>query len=195
VVDVVNDHVSPEGVQSAYGIKVAMTEEERETLLSNNRRLIDAMRAAGRPVAYVHTEKRVDELDCAHAEIGRRKQPLPERVTSGAIGSWGAQICDAIAPEAGDIVITKKGHSAFGFTELDQMLRRLGVDTLIATGGGTPGCLSDSVRQASHHGYDLLVVADAAYRPPNNPLVWAMESKGRIVTTAEVLDLLDSGAS
>jgi nicotinamidase-related amidase len=191
IVDVVNDHVMPEGVNFIHRGRKPMSEAHREELFSNNRRLIAGMRDLGRPVIYLHGDRRLDGLDYARAEIKTREDgPWPPGVGLDLIGSWGAQICDAIAPEPSDIVVTKKAHGGFQFTVLDQILRRMGVDALIATGGGTLGCLADTVRQAASHGYDLVLVADAVYSPPGNQGVWTMEVAAEIATTDEVLRFL-----
>jgi nicotinamidase-related amidase len=193
IVDVVNDHVMPEGVNFVHRGGKPMSNEEREQLFFNNRRLSDAMRLVGRPVIYLHGERRLDGLDYARAEVKNRKdRPWPPGVGLDLIGSWGAQICDAIAPMPDDIVVTKKAHGGFQFTVLDQMLRRIGVNTLIATGGGTLGCLADTVRQATAYGYGVVLVADAVYSPPNNSGVWTMEVSADVESTDNVLSLLRS---
>jgi nicotinamidase-related amidase len=193
IVDIVNDHVMPEGAQSKWGKKKPLTEGERSLLLSNIQRLIAAMRTSGRHVIYVHTEVRLDDLDSAHAQVRRRQSPFPPGVGAGITGTWGADFCEEISPIATDIVIGKKGNSGFGFTDLDQILRRLGVTTLVATGGGVPGCLSDTVRQATNLGYDCVVAGDATYRPPNGPMLRHLGTRVSIESTSEILTRLEAG--
>src|SRR5207249_2986148 len=62
---------------------------------------------------------------------------LSPKIASGAIladGSPGAQIHPAIAPHPRDIVIKKHRYSAFYGTDLEIVLRGLGVDTVVIAG-------------------------------------------------------------
>lgn len=189
VVDIMNDFAKPEGAYTRMGYS-SLAETERAMLITNNQRLIRAMRAAERPIVYVRGEFRPDGLDHARSLENERKKPFPPDIPFKIMGTWGAQIIDELAPNPEDVVVVKKGHSGFGFTELDPILRRLGVETCVATGGGAPGCLSDTVREGAGYGYDFLIVRDAAYRP-NAPVLGELsEHCGRLVTTEEVLDLL-----
>jgi nicotinamidase-related amidase len=189
IVDVMNDFVKPQGAKIVVGLS-SLSKEDHDLLVTNNQRLIRAFRAAGRPIMYVRGEYRPDGLDSAQAWVKRRKQRFPKGMKFKEIGSWGAQIIDEIAPEDGDVVIIKKGHSGFGFTDIDPVLRHLGIELCVATGGGAPGCLSDTVRQGAGQGYDFWIVPDAAYKPNHEVLPTLADECGRLVTTDEVLDLL-----
>jgi nicotinamidase-related amidase len=71
-------------------------------------------------------------------------------------------IHDAVAPEAGDIVVRKTRVGAFGTTDLDEQLRGRGVDTLVLAGISTSGVLLSTVRDAHDRDYRLFVLADAS---------------------------------
>ena len=77
-----------------------------------------------------------------------------------AEGSREAEILDELAPQEGDLVLSKKSISAFTTTSIDQTLRHLGIRTLIATGVVTNGCVELTVRDAADHGYHVIVVDD-----------------------------------
>jgi nicotinamidase-related amidase len=49
------------------------------------------------------------------------------------------QVHDALAPQHGDIIVTKRRVSAFSGSDLDVVLRSLGIDSLILTGFATSG--------------------------------------------------------
>jgi ureidoacrylate peracid hydrolase len=188
-VDIMNDFASPGGAYLKMGYS-SLTDEQREVLVSNNQRLIKAMRAVGRPIVYVRGEYRADDLDSAQSWIKKKTQTFTSDAPFKIIGSWGPQIIDELAPSPEDVVIVKKGHSGFGFTELAPVLQHLGVDTCVATGGGSPGCLSDTVREGAGWGYDFLVVGDAAYSA-NHPILKDLsEHCGSLTTTEEVLEML-----
>lgn len=191
IVDVQNDFVKPEGFGSSALRTEPMSVEERNQLFGQVNRLRAFLRERGFPVIYVRGDRRLDGLDYARAEVLiRRDGAWPAQRGLAVIDSWGAQICDEVRPAVTDIVVTKKGHSGMGFTVLDQILRRLGVGTLIATGGGILGCLADTVRQAASHGYAVWVASDAIYRPPSSPMVLTLQVEASIATTDEILELV-----
>jgi maleamate amidohydrolase len=61
----------------------------------------------------------------------------------------------------GDHLITKQYPGAFFGTDLDPLLKRLGVDTLLLAGLTTSGCVRATCIEAISHGYVTLVVEDA----------------------------------
>ena len=67
---------------------------------------------------------------------------------------------EAIAPTAGDVVVTKYNWGAFHGTDLDIQLRRRGVTTLIVGGLVTGIGVDTTARQAFEHGYDQVLVTD-----------------------------------
>jgi ureidoacrylate peracid hydrolase len=193
IIDMMNDHVHPEGVSSRYF--GGLTANDREMLIASNRRLLVAARCMDIPVIHVRGEIRWDMLDSSTAEARLRKRPRhPSDVPFKIKGSWGAQIIDELAPEEREFIIIKKGHSGFGFSELDQILRRLDVKLCITTGGAATGCLSDTIRQGVAFGYDFVMVSDAIYRP-NHPVLFALERYAVKCTTEEVLAALDAARS
>jgi nicotinamidase-related amidase len=58
-------------------------------------------------------------------------------------------------------VLDKPGYSAFHQTELDQILRGWGVDTVILCGVTTEVCVHTTLRSAIDHGLNAITVADA----------------------------------
>ena len=96
-----------------------------------------------------------------------RRQPAgdqPKADASGAPdseyvyleGTHGSEIVADIAPQPGDLVITKKKPSSFFGTQLLPYLIDRQVDTLIVTGGSTCNCVRatvfDAPRQAPRSG-------------------------------------------
>ena len=192
IVDIMNDFVKPEGAFPRMGYS-SSPPEETETMIRNNQRLIAAMRAAGRPIVYVRGEYRPDSLDAAWSFMNRVLKPLDPNIPYKLIGTWGPQIIDELEPEPEDVIVIKKGHSGYGFTELDPMLRRMGIEKCVATGGGSQGCLSDTVREGAGHGYYFYVVRDATYQLDHPVLVELAATCGQLTTTEDVLGLIESG--
>ena len=63
-------------------------------------------------------------------------------------------------PKAGDYNIIKPRFSAFFQTELDLILRRLGVRTVILTGTTTPNCIRTSCYDGLSLDYNILIIED-----------------------------------
>jgi nicotinamidase-related amidase len=58
-------------------------------------------------------------------------------------------------------VFSKKSASVFSTTEIDDVLRRMGIEHLVMTGIVTDGCVELSSRDAADRGYHVTLVSDA----------------------------------
>jgi ureidoacrylate peracid hydrolase len=98
-------------------------------------------------IVYLKMEFRPDLSDAGAAVSPNRRKHLPlggigEPMTApdGRAGrilirdTWNTEIVPELAPEAGDIVVSKHRYSGFFETDLDLILRSLGVTTLLVTG-------------------------------------------------------------
>lgn len=119
------------------------------------RRLLDAARAAGLPVAFTTVAYEAHELDTV---LMLRKAP---RVRSMTVGSPLTQVDPRLAPAEGELVVVKKHASAFFGTTLHGHLAKRGIDTLLIGGCITSGCVRATAIDAAQHGLRALVVRDA----------------------------------
>ena len=84
-------------------------------------------------------------------------------IDSGAFvkGSWGAAICDDMAPQEGDIVVEgKRGLDTFATTNLDFILRSRDIKTVALGGFLTNCCVESTMRTAYEKGYDVVTLTD-----------------------------------
>lgn len=117
-------------------------------------RLLSAFRAAGAEVIHVVVESLTAD--------GRDRGP--EFKTSGvhvSKGSWEAQVIDALRPERDEIVIGKTATGVFNSTNIDYVLRNLGIEDLVIGGVLTDHCVESAVRAASDRGFFVSVAEDA----------------------------------
>jgi nicotinamidase-related amidase len=121
------------------------------------RRLLDSARAAAWPVFHVIRAHRADGSD---AEVFRRALFTQGRGICVA-GTPGAQIVPELTPLPGEHVLLKRRFSAFLGTELDLVLRRLGVRTLVLAGTQYPNCIRGTAVDALSRDYGVVVVTDA----------------------------------
>jgi nicotinamidase-related amidase len=72
----------------------------------------------------------------------------------------GSAISSAVAPESGDVIVTKLRVSAFTGSDLEVVLRAGNTDSLVLTGIATSGVVLSTLRQAADLDYRLTVLAD-----------------------------------
>jgi len=72
----------------------------------------------------------------------------------------GGQVHPAVAPQEGDVTVTKHRVGAFSGTDLEMILRAHDIDTLVLFGIATSGVVLSTVRQAADADYRLIVVRD-----------------------------------
>ncbi|AZK95670.1 MULTISPECIES: isochorismatase family protein [Streptomyces] len=87
-------------------------------------------------------------------------------------GTDGWRVAPGIAPGEDEPVVHKTSADSFLGTDLDTVLRGLGVTEVVVTGFATEICVDTTARQALSHGYDLLLVEDGhltSVRPEQSP--------------------------
>ena len=94
------------------------------------------------------------------------------------------------------ILDTKRHQSAFHGTELNRLLHNLGVDTVIATGCSTSGCVRATVTDASAHGYRPIVPREAVsdrFQDQHEANLFDMDAKlADVVDTDDAIAFLES---
>nr|BFE35576.1 N-carbamoylsarcosine amidohydrolase [Actinomadura rugatobispora] len=112
-------------------------------------------RRHGHPVVFTYVSYRKDGAD---GGLFRRKVPALRFFEEG---SPFAAPPPELAPEPGDLVVTKHYPSAFFGTSLASTLTSLGVDGAVVTGVSTSGCVRATALDALCHGFRPAVVTDA----------------------------------
>jgi nicotinamidase/pyrazinamidase len=140
VIDMLNDHLTP-------GSSVEVPRARDIVPAVANR--LEAARASGLPVVYVVDQHDPDDPD------------LDLWTTHNVAGSKGGEVWPALAPKTGDTVVTKPTYSAFAASELDAVLDRLAVDTLVLTGCLTEVGLLATAMDALQRGYAVEIPPDA----------------------------------
>jgi ureidoacrylate peracid hydrolase len=138
-------------IDAKYGYYFARLET---VALPNMRRLQAACRGSGIEVMYTVIESLTRD---------GRDRSLDYKITGFHVpkGAWDAQVLDAIAPEGDEIVLPKTSSSVFISTNIDYVLRNLGVRQLAIAGLITDQCVESAVRDACDLGYLVTLVTDA----------------------------------
>ena len=155
VVDMQNDCAQPgEGMLEKPDPDYAYYRERVETtVIPNSQRLIRAFRENGVEVMYTVIESltldgRDRSLDHKHSNIH-----VPR-------GSRRGRVIDALAPGEDDIVLPKSSSGVFNSTNIEYVLRNLGVQYLVITGVYTNQCVESAVRDAADRGFMVTLVED-----------------------------------
>ncbi len=133
-----------------------------QVIVPNLRRAISFCRQNDIRLVYTAHVHRHDGSDLGLFAISSPK------IASGAIlaeGSPGAEIHPAIAPLSGDVIIKKHRYSAFYGTDLEIVLRGLGIDTVVIAGVTTENCCHATARDAFFRDYRVVFLSDATGAP------------------------------
>ncbi|HTI03296.1 MAG TPA: cysteine hydrolase family protein [Acidisoma sp.] len=168
VIDMQNDFCHPEGWLGHIGVDVTPARAPIPQLAA----LLPALRAQDVPVLWVNWGNRPDKLNASpsllhvYKPTGRGTglgDPLPG---SGAHvledGSWSAKVVEELAPAQEDIRVSKFRMSGFWDTELDSILRNLGVTTLLFAGVNVDQCVLCTLQDANFLGYDCILLEDCS---------------------------------
>jgi len=146
IMDYENDIVSmlPAGVQTA--------------ILEKASTILKASRQAHLLIIYV-----VVRFRDGYPEINQQNRLFSTLKDSGRFreGTFGAEIHEKVAPQPGDIIITKRRVGAFLTTDLETILRSHNISTLVLFGISTSGVVLSTVRTAADMDYKLAVISDA----------------------------------
>lgn len=139
---------------------------------------------------------------------------IPPRIAEEASGAWqsyyrkwAAMTRDSLAPEllglvpslspyaTGSNCIDKQVYSPWYHPKLIQLLRTVGADTLIVTGGETDVCVAATVLGAIDHGFRVVVPVDAIFGSADqthDAMLRVFESRFALqLITCKTQDLLD----
>jgi nicotinamidase-related amidase len=160
-IDMQNDLMRSDGKIAQAGNDVSALEAIPPKCAS----FIDESRALGILIVHVRVVSLPDGLSDSPAML-RAKTVISRTVDFAVEGTWGAEICEEVAPHPGDIVVTKHRSSAFAGTNLDMLLRSNDIRSVVIIGEQTPGCVEATYRDASYFDYYNVLVEDlvTAYR-------------------------------
>ena len=134
--------------------------------------VLDAARAAGLTVVYLQNGWDPDYVEAGTPlspnyhksnalKTMRRNPNLHGQLL--ARGGWDYAIVDALAPQPGDICLSKTRYSAFFNSQLDSVLRARGIRNLVFIGIATNVCVESTLRDGFHLEYFGIMLEDATH--------------------------------
>lgn len=155
-----------------------------EIVLPNIQRLQDAFRAKKMEVIFTVIESLTKDGRDRSREHKRLAVLAPK-------DSKEAQVLDEIKPVGDEIVIPKTASGVFNATNIDYVLRNLGINTLVVTGVVTNECVETAVRDAADKSYNVILVEDCcaalSKESHENSIIAMGNTYARIMTTDELL--------
>lgn len=147
LIDMENGFISPDSAHCIAGAAATVPACAEAIRLAREKSI---------PIFFV---KRIYRADGSDVECTRYAQWVQGR-RSMAPGTFGEAEPEPLRPQPGDYAIIKPRWSAFFQTELDLILRRLGVRTVILAGTTTPNCIRTTCYDANALDYNVVVLSD-----------------------------------
>jgi nicotinamidase-related amidase len=132
-------------------------EDVRGPLIERASTILKEARQAKLQIIYV-----VVRFRDGYPEVNRQNKLFSSLKQSGRLveGTQGAEIDPRVAPQPGDIVVTKRRVGAFSTTDLETILRAKNISKLVLFGISTSGVVLSTVRWAADMDYSLTIVSD-----------------------------------
>jgi nicotinamidase-related amidase len=154
-----------------------------ENVIAPVKRAVEGCRAKGVHVVYCLRVHRADGIDVEKFRLKDfQKEPFLVRDTPGA-----AVVSD-LTPVASDHQILKSRFNSFFQTDLQLLLTRLGIETVVVCGVQTPNCVRGTAVQAIEFDYDVILLTDAitALTPEiHEANIYDMQHMGAAVRTVD----------
>jgi nicotinamidase-related amidase len=145
--------------------------------------LLRAARVATVPVIFVTQALRASGADLGPLE---RFEPVRERRALQEHGE-GVRVVAELEPSEDDQYVVKRRFSAFLGTDLDVLLRSMGIEQVVVCGVSAHVCCDTTVREAFQLGYATLYVSDGVEMGDLPDLGWgpvsAETAKAVVATT------------
>ncbi|MGI9477782.1 MAG: cysteine hydrolase family protein [Hyphomicrobiaceae bacterium] len=150
-IDAQNDFLHPEGQYAQKQINI----DHMRRVIDPTRRLVDASRAHDIPHIWTRHGTR------GAVDAGTFHTLRPHLGDAGLRqGTWGYQLYEGIGARDDDWFVEKTRLSAFFQTNLELILRGLGVETIVMTGVLTNQCVAATSKDAMFRDFRVVVVEE-----------------------------------
>jgi ureidoacrylate peracid hydrolase len=193
VIDLQNDTVSVGGKGEKLG---AVKHAQSQHTVEHVNKLLTAARAAGSPVFH-----NLFVVEPGAPAIGTNAPIFASIQAGGNVvrDTWGAKIADGVEVARSDYLLERQRMDAFHGTQLNVMLRNLGIDTVIISGAWTNMAVEHTARSAADYGYRVVFASDATSTFSNDwqqaALNYALTQIATLASTAEIVAVLEQHAS
>jgi nicotinamidase-related amidase len=151
--------------------------------------LLAAARPAGVRVIHATAARRADAAGSnTNARLFAAVKKSPVALLPG---SPEAEVVQALGPEPDDLVLTRlHGLNPMAGTDLDPVLRNLGVTTVVVTGVSVNVAVTNLVMDAVNHGYQVVLPRDAVCGIPADYADAVIDNTLSLLATVTTVDAL-----
>jgi nicotinamidase-related amidase len=180
------------GVVGSPSALPALAEAAQAAMVPNLAKLLPVARAAGVQVVHCTAYRREDGKGAnrnARLFGGVKKSPVALLPGTAAV-----EVLAELGPAPEDLVLTRThGLNPMGGTDLDAVLRNLGVTTIVPTGVSVNVAITNLVMDAVNAGYDVVLPRDAVTGIPQDYADAVIDNTlallATVCTTADLLEV------
>ena len=156
-IDVGNDMMDEKGVFGSFGTGAYA---KKHGVAANIAKAIEIAEKKNIPIirVWIEYEPGMPEVYCSKG--GQFRQIADKMGMFFVKGTWGAEPFPGLEVKEGQIQVFKERMNAFYGTNLESILRGLGVNTLIVTGVTARGCLNATLVGAADRDYTVVALRD-----------------------------------
>jgi nicotinamidase-related amidase len=147
----------------------SFSNEFQNEIIARANLVLDKARSKGLPVIHVEVQ---------------RGERTPE-----------TEIHPAMTPKIGEVLLTKRRTGPFSTTNIDEILKKQGIETIVMMGIRTSGCVLTAVRWAADLDYKLIVLSDCCADAEEDVQYILMEKvfprQATVVTAQEFVQSLE----
>lgn len=159
IIDPYNDFLSEGGKLWPYTKPTA----EAVGLVDHMKQTLAAARENGVKVFIVpHRRYQIGDWENAKYLPYKLSLPVIKKMQLFAKDSWGGEFREEFAPTKGDVVVDEHWvASGFAKTNLNEQLKKQGIDHIVLIGMRANTCIESTLREAVELGYHTTVIIDA----------------------------------
>lgn len=166
-----------------------LAEAAMQTMVPAVAKLVTAARSAGVEVVHATFERRADGKGAnANARLFNGVAKSPVKLLPG---SDATRVVDEVGVRPTDLVLTRThGLSPMAGTDLDAVLRNLGVTTIVVAGVSVNVAITNLVMDAVNRGYNVVLPRDAVCGVPADYADAVIDNTLSLLATVTTVDEL-----
>jgi ureidoacrylate peracid hydrolase len=156
-IDVANDMMDEKGIFGSFGTAAYA---KKHNTAANIAKAIGIAEQKNIPIIriWIEYEEGMPEVYCT--KTGQFRKIADKMGHFFVKGTWGAEPFSGLEPKEGQYQVFKERMNGFFNSNLDSILRGLGINTLIVTGVTARGCVSSTLVGAADRDYEVVALKD-----------------------------------